>query len=146
MNWRDFIQQPNPAALALLGQMGYNPKEKVQIKLDFLRMLVKMQLDPARQKLVSGFFEQYLVLNDAEKEQLNAQIENIPKDEVNQIMELMTSWEKEGYEKGIEKGIKKGVILTAKKMLDRGVQIKDIQEFTGLSEEQILKLKEQLNE
>ncbi|MFV8829824.1 hypothetical protein [Alkalihalobacterium sp. APHAB7] len=58
-NWREYINQPNPVALALLGKMGYDQSEKVMIKLQFLRMLLKLELDPARQQLVAGIFENY---------------------------------------------------------------------------------------
>ena len=32
----------------------------------FLRMLVKMKLDPAKTELINGFFETYLTLNKSE--------------------------------------------------------------------------------
>ena len=46
----------------------------------------------------------------------------------------------EGEEKGIEKGIEKGKIETAKKMLDRNMDIRTISEITGLSEAKIKSL------
>lgn len=39
--------------------MGYDQKEKVQMKLEFLRMLIKLQLDPAREHLIASIFEKY---------------------------------------------------------------------------------------
>ncbi len=45
-NWRNYIRSNNPAAAALLSKMGYQEKERVQVKLEFLRMLVRMELDP----------------------------------------------------------------------------------------------------
>lgn len=62
MNWRDYIQSDNPVAAALLAKMGYSKDEKVQVKMEFLRMLVRMQLNPARTRFITGFFEQYLTL------------------------------------------------------------------------------------
>ena len=70
-NWRDFVKHPNPVALALLGKMGYEPEEKVRIKVEFLRMLVQLRLDPARQTLVHGIFEKYHKLSVNEEQQLN---------------------------------------------------------------------------
>ncbi|MFV8829541.1 hypothetical protein [Alkalihalobacterium sp. APHAB7] len=52
-------------------------------------------------------------------------------------MELMTSWEKKGFDKGIEK--------VAKQMLLKGFTTKDIQDLTSLSLEKIEKLKTQLD-
>ncbi|WP_414672244.1 hypothetical protein [Lentibacillus sp.] len=56
-NWRDYIRANNPAAAALLSKMGYTEDEKVQVKKEFLRMLVKMELNPAKQRLVYGFLK-----------------------------------------------------------------------------------------
>ena len=61
-NWRDYINSNNPAAAALLSKMGHTEEEKIQVKKEFLSMLVKMELDPAKQRLVYGFFETYLKL------------------------------------------------------------------------------------
>ena len=46
-----------------------------------------------------------------------------------------------GINKGIEKGIEKGIIATAKNMLEEGLGISVIAKYTGLSEEEIKKLK-----
>lgn len=63
-NWRAFIDSNNPAAAALLSKMGYTEKERVQVKIEFLRMMARMKLDPARQRLIYGFFGAYLKLNE----------------------------------------------------------------------------------
>ena len=47
----------------------------------------------------------------------------------------------EGEKKGITEGEKRGIVLTAKKMLDKGVNLQVIQEVTGLSIEEIEKTK-----
>lgn len=39
----------------------------VQVKLEFLRMLVRMELGPARMTILTGFFETYLKLNEEEE-------------------------------------------------------------------------------
>ncbi len=60
IHWRDYIRHNNPVAAALLSQMGYSQAERVQVKKEFLRMLVRLEIDPARMQLIIGFFEQYL--------------------------------------------------------------------------------------
>src|SRR5690625_4612176 len=55
-NWRDYIRSDNPAAAALLSKMGYEEKERVQVKKEFLRMITRMELDPAKERLIYGFF------------------------------------------------------------------------------------------
>ena len=48
---------------------------------------------------------------------------------------------KQGYNLGIEIGKKENTINIAKKMLDKGTPVNDISEITGLTKEEILKLK-----
>jgi hypothetical protein len=43
MDWRDYIYSNNPVAAALISKMGYTDKERVRVKKEFLRMLVKME-------------------------------------------------------------------------------------------------------
>jgi hypothetical protein len=50
--------------------MGYTNKEKVQVKKEFLRMLVRLELDPARMHLIAGFFDTYLKLDEKENIEL----------------------------------------------------------------------------
>ena len=50
-----------------MSKMGYNKKEKVQVKIAFLQMLVRMKLNPAQSELVNGFFEYYLKLDEKEE-------------------------------------------------------------------------------
>jgi hypothetical protein len=54
--WQTHIHRNNPMAAALLSKMNYTPRERVQVKLQFLRMLLRMQFDPARMQLLAGFF------------------------------------------------------------------------------------------
>ncbi len=54
-NWRNYIQSNNPAAAALLSKMGYSSDERIEVKKEFLRMLVRMQLNPAKEYLIYGF-------------------------------------------------------------------------------------------
>ncbi|CEE00335.1 hypothetical protein BT1A1_0475 [Caldibacillus thermoamylovorans] len=57
LRWRDFIHSNNPVAAALLCKMGFTEAKRVEVKKEFLRMLVRMQLDPARQRLIYGFLK-----------------------------------------------------------------------------------------
>ncbi|MBM7600960.1 hypothetical protein JOC34_003381 [Virgibacillus halotolerans] len=137
-NWRDYINSNNPAAAALLSKMGYTEEEKIQVKKEFLSMLVKMELDPAKQRLVYGFFESYLKLNEAEEEALMDEIKHL--DEADQIMEIPISYEEKGIEKGKEIGIKK----VALEMLKKGSSIDYIVEVTNLEKVEIEELKKSL--
>jgi predicted transposase/invertase (TIGR01784 family) len=143
-------------AAALLSKMGYSEKERVQVKKEFLRMLVKMKLDPARAELINGFFETYLSLTEREEEELMEEIKHLNPREAEQILELPNSWRekgrKEGREKGREEGRKEGRKegeLKAKKetaleMLKEGLSVELIAKITKLDFKEIEELKRTL--
>ena len=136
MNWRSYIHTDNPVAAALLSKMGYSEKEKVQVKKEFLRMLVKMKLNPAKAALNNGFFETYLTLNKKEEEELVEEIKQLDKNEAEQIFELPNSWR--------DKGRKEGIQEVALEMLKKGLSIEFIAEVTKLDDKEILDIKRTL--
>lgn len=141
-NWRDYIGSDNPVAAALLSEMGYTKKERVQVKKEFLRMIVRMNLNPAKQRLIYGFFESYLKLTEVEEEQLMREIDKLP--EANKIFEIPISYEEKGKEigKAIGKEIRTREI--AIQMLEKNVDVDFIAEVTNLDIVEIEKLKQQL--
>jgi hypothetical protein len=94
-DWRQYLKQDNPIAAALLSKMGYTEEERVPVKREFLRMLVRLELDSARMHLITGFFDTYLELNDIEKQALQKEIHILDPEEEKKIMELKTQWEKD---------------------------------------------------
>jgi flagellar biosynthesis/type III secretory pathway protein FliH len=109
-NWRDFLKQNNPIAAALMAKMGYNEDEKVQMKKEFMRMMITFELNEAKSQMLMGFFESYLVLNEDEERQFQKEIKNLVPEEATRIMEITTSWHKKGREEGREEGRKKGQV------------------------------------
>lgn len=156
MNWRSFIHTNNPVAAALLSKMGYTEKEKVQVKMEFLRMLVKMELNPAKAELINGFFETYLTLNKSEEEELMEEIKQLDKQESELIFKLPNSWREKGIAEGIRKGREEGIqkgreegiqqekMQTALEMLREGLSIELIAKVTKLSFNEIQDLRETL--
>ena len=101
LHWRDFVRQPNPIASALMAKMGFAPSERVQVKVECLRLLATFKLDPARQRLISGFIDTYLRLNAKETLQFRRKIARLPdRNERDKVMELTTSWKEEGRQEG----------------------------------------------
>ncbi|NMA65270.1 MAG: hypothetical protein GX957_03390 [Clostridiaceae bacterium] len=137
-NWRDYIGSDNPVAAALLSEMGYTKKERVQVKKEFLRMIVRMNLNPAKQRLIYGFFESYLKLTEVEEEQLMREIDKLP--EANKIFEIPISYEEKGKEIGKEIRTREIAI----QMLEKNVDVDFIAEVTNLDIVEIEKLKQQL--
>ena len=137
-NWRDYIHSDNPIAAALLSEMGYKDEERIEVKKEFLRMITRMQLNPAKQKLLYGFFESYLKLTEEEEEQLMHEIDKLP--EADKILELTVSYEEKGKKIGKEIGKQEVAIEMLKKELDLNL----IAEVTHLSIEELQKLKLEL--
>ncbi|WP_338033018.1 hypothetical protein [Lentibacillus sediminis] len=54
-NWWEYIKSDNPVAAALLSKMNYTDEERVQVRVEFLRMMTRMELDPDRARLIKGF-------------------------------------------------------------------------------------------
>jgi hypothetical protein len=145
MNWRHYIDSNNPVAAALISKMGYSEMEKVQVKREFLRMLVKMEVNPAKMELINGFFETYLSLNESEEKELMEEIKQLNRDEAEQILKLPNSWKEKGIKEGIEKGIEKGKLEEKREvaigMLREGLPIALISKLTKLGYEEIEHLK-----
>ena len=72
-------------------------------------MLVRMQIDPARQNLIYGFFESYLKLTDIEEEIFMTEIGKLQ--EADKIFELTNSY--------VEKGKKEARMEVALGMLKK---------------------------
>ncbi|MGI0480918.1 Rpn family recombination-promoting nuclease/putative transposase [Geminocystis sp. CENA526] len=121
--WRQFLSQPNPIASALMAKMDFKPEERVKVKLECLRMLATLSLDPARIKLISGFIDTYLKLNPTEKQEFDTELKQTEINKEEKVMEIVTSWMEEGIEIGEER--------EGKKLINR--QIK--RRFNHLSQE-----------
>ncbi|WP_391204704.1 hypothetical protein [Psychrobacillus sp. L4] len=130
-----------------MSKMGYTAKEKVQVKIAFLQMLVRMKLNPAQSELVNGFFEYYLKLDKVEEEELVKQINQWENSE--EFFELPNSWRDkgraEGREEGLEQGLEQGRLAEkeeiARKSLAENVDVDFIAKITELSVERVLEIK-----
>lgn len=100
LDWRDFIVRTNPIAAALMAKMRMEPTDRPEVKLACLQMLAKLQLDPARRELISGFVDSYLKLTMEEEQVFEAQLSRIETQQREQVMEIVTSWMEKGMEKG----------------------------------------------
>jgi len=149
LNWREYIQSDNPVAAALLSKMGFKPEEKVKVKVEFMRMLARLKLDPARTELLGGFFENYLKLSREEEAEFQLEIAKMERKEARAIMQITTSWHEKGRAEGKMEGIKEGKIEgkieTAKAALRKGLPVDLVVEITGLTQEAVLELKNGLN-
>ncbi|WP_318503095.1 hypothetical protein [Bacillus sp. T3] len=103
-------------------------------------MLVKMELNPAKAELINGFFETYLILNTQEEAKLMEEINQLDKQESEQIFKLPNSWR----EKGIKEGSTQARSEIALEMLKEGISLNSIAKITKLDFRVIEELKKRL--
>ncbi|KJE28828.1 hypothetical protein LG52_921 [Geobacillus kaustophilus] len=134
-NWRNYIRHDNLVAAALLGKMGYTEREKVELKKEFLRMLVRLELDEARQRLLLGFFEAYVKLSEEEERQLQREVKTMETKEKEKVLELIISYEQKGRKEGMKRLIES--------MARKGMTNDEIARLVDLPVEEIQRLLEE---
>ncbi|MBE9011315.1 DUF4351 domain-containing protein, partial [Pseudanabaenaceae cyanobacterium LEGE 13415] len=108
LNWRDYLNQSNPIAAALMAKMRIASVDRPRVKVECLRLLATLRLDPARTRLISAFVDTYLRLNAQENQVFQTEIGTLETRERQEVMEIVTSWMEQGIEQGIERGIERG--------------------------------------
>ncbi len=125
LNWRDFLKQKNPVAAALMAKMKIEKKDRAKVKVECLRAIATLKLDPARVSILSGFVDTYLNLNNLEVVEFEREVANIKKEtEKEQVMQIVTSWMEQGIEQGEQKATLKSVLRVLHRRvgeLDAGV-------------------------
>jgi predicted transposase/invertase (TIGR01784 family) len=108
LNWRDFLNQRNPVAAALMAKMQIDIADRPRVKVECLRLLATLRLDPARSQLISGFVDTYLKLNVQEEQVFQVEVGTLEETEREDIMQIVTSWMERGIERGIAEGEQRG--------------------------------------
>ena len=109
LSWRKYVMTPNPVASALMAKMRIAPGDRPKVRMECLRLLATLQLDPARSKLIGGFIETYLQLSADEMKQYEREFAKLSPTAKEATMELMTSWERKGIEIGRQEGKQEGI-------------------------------------
>jgi hypothetical protein len=118
LNWRDFLKQKNPVAAALMSKMKIAPQERAKVKVECLRAIANLKLDPARVSILSGFVDSYLNLNRVEEVEFEEEVASIKKEtEKEKVMQIVTSW----MEQGIERGEQQATLKSVLRVLNRRV-------------------------
>jgi hypothetical protein len=134
LNWRDFLNQPNPVASALMARMNIAEKERAKVKAECLRLLITLRLNPAKMQLISGFIDTYLNLNPVEEIQFQEEISTFSQPVQEGVMQITTSWMRQGIELGIEQGIEREKTLILRQLKRK------LGEINPLLETQIMEL------
>lgn len=152
LNWRDYLNQQNPVAVALMSKMQIAPRDRPKVKAECLRLLATLQLDPARTRLISGFVDTYLQLNQQEESMFQEELDKLEIREREDVMEIVTSWMEQGIERGIEQGIERGIeqgieqgrqetqAAIALNLIRKSLPLETIAEVTGLTIAQLEQL------
>ncbi|XID93273.1 Rpn family recombination-promoting nuclease/putative transposase [Paenibacillaceae bacterium WGS1546] len=109
-HWKRFVDSENPVAAALLAKMGYNEKDKKEMRLAYLRMILRLgrKLDDARMALLMSVADLYFQPDREQDERMLRELMDDYPEEGEAIMELMPAWKRWGYEEGVEEGLLKG--------------------------------------
>ena len=102
------LNQPNPVASALMARMNLRKSDRPRVKVQCLRLLATLRLEPAKSRLISRFVDAYLRLNDQEMRIFDQTLESLPVDERKTVMSYTTSWEEQGIKRGLEMGLQRG--------------------------------------
>ena len=108
--WRKFIHRENPVASALMAKMKMRVQDRPKVKVQCLRLLASLKLDPARTTLIGGFIENYLKLTAQEMKQYERELAELPPAERETTMEIMTHWHREGRAEGLSQGLSQGLL------------------------------------
>jgi len=93
--------------------MDYNRRERVRLKADFLRLILRSPVDPARRSLLVEFVETYLPLAGREKTEFQQIV--TADQQYAEVERMITVYEKEGIEKGRQEGRQEALILQLEK-------------------------------
>jgi predicted transposase/invertase (TIGR01784 family) len=119
LNWRDFLSQQNPVAAALMSKMRIDEADRPRVKVECLRLLATLRLDPARTKLISGFVDTYLRLNVQEERMFQESVGTLETTEREGIMQIVTSWMEQGIAEGEQRGKAEGRTEEAQSLILR---------------------------
>ncbi len=146
LNWRDFLNQRNPVASALMTKMQIATEDRPKVKAECLRLLITLKLDPAKMQLISGFIDVYLNLDESEEQVFRTELGTINSKDREQVMEIVTSWMKTGIKQGRQEGLQRETKLIRRQLKRKIGQLTPELEaqVTGLEIEELENLGEAL--
>jgi hypothetical protein len=85
-----------------MAKMRFEAKDRPYVKLECLRLLATLRLTPAKTRLISGFVDSYLRLNQQEQAVVHEAICQVEPEARGSLMEIVTSWKEEGLQQGLQ--------------------------------------------
>lgn len=100
LRWQDYITKENAVAAALASKMKIKPSERPQVKLECLKLLGSLKLDPAKNIVIGDFVDRYLTLNPQEQETFDLLLDQLNLKEKTQVQDLSNQWTFKGRIEG----------------------------------------------
>ena len=122
LNWSEYLDKPNPLASALMARMKIRKRDRAMVKVQCLRLLATLRLDREKSGLICHFVNSYLRLNAREMRVYEENLETIPTQERQAVMQYTNEWIEQGIEQGIEKGLEQGRREGSEKASRRGLK------------------------
>jgi hypothetical protein len=88
--------------------MKIDSADRPRVKVECLRLLATLWLDPARTRLISGFVDTYLRLTMQEEQVFQGEVGTLEATEREGIMQIVTSWMEQGIAEGERHGEQRG--------------------------------------
>src|SRR5690625_822301 len=117
LDWKDFKNTPNPVSATLMGLMKHDDTDRIDLKVAFLRMLVKSGITIDHGKFFLRFFDQYLPFTKEENKKVMERLKQEP--ETFDIDSLPIGIEELAREEGEKIGLEKGQRLGTVKEKER---------------------------
>lgn len=108
LNWRDYLNRPNPVASALMTKMKIAPKDRPRVKLECIKMLAGLKISRTRKYFISSFVDTYLKLDAAEEQVFDKELEKVIPTQKEEVMQLTNSWTEKGKREGKLEGEREG--------------------------------------
>jgi len=105
------MRQTNPDAAALMSKMKIATADRPYVKLECLRLIATLRLNPAKTRLISGIVHTYLKLTAEENTIFLSELEAVAPEERQPMINVTNEW--------IEQGREEGAVLEARGLLLR---------------------------
>jgi len=109
MPWRQYIDQPNPAATALMTKMQIAPGDRPKVKAQCLRLMTTLRLSLDKAELIYVFVESYLRLTAEENRIFEQELEHLEPEEKEMATKIVSSARLEGRQEGRQEGRVEGL-------------------------------------
>lgn len=140
LRWSDFVRSSNPIAGALMAKMHFGVAERPIVKLQCLRLLVTLRLDPDKQKLIANFVNTYLQLTTEETKKLQQELQNMQPREAIAVQQVTNEWTKQGRREGLKLGRSQQQTKIVVNMHQKGLALDLIAAVTELRASQVEKI------